>query len=292
MNPLIVFLNRSANEALSVAWPAFWQSSALIAVLLALDLVLRRRLRAAVRYVLWLTVLLKLLLPPSFALPSGIGWWVRPSLPPQADHKPATRLVLTYGPVGVPSLPLQNLPPPPDRTPVQISRSAWVLLAWGGTSCGLLLWMLGQWWRVWRETRRAAAAPEHLRELLAQICHSAGLRRTVRLGLIEDSITPVVCGLFRPIILLPHILVEQLTLSQLRAILLHEAIHLRRGDLWIHCLQALLQVIYWWHPLVWLANARIRHAREEAVDDAVMLALRHDSDVYALTLIQVARLVL
>ena len=30
---------------------------------------------------------------------------------------------------------------------------------------------------------------------------------------------------------------------------------------------------------VWLANARIRRLREEAVDDAVMLALRDDAEI-------------
>jgi hypothetical protein len=78
----------------------------------------------------------------------------------------------------------------------------------------------------------------------------------------------------------------------MRAILLHELMHLRRGDVWVNCLQALLQVVYWWHPLLWLANARIRTIREEAVDDAVMVALENKSDTYAPTLLQVAKLAL
>jgi len=54
----------------------------------------------------------------------------------------------------------------------------------------------------------------------------------------------------------------------------------------------MLQIIYWWHPLLWLANARIRRLREEAVDDAVMLALRDEGPNYAPTLLEVARLAL
>ena len=102
--------------------------------------------------------------------------------------------------------------------------------------------------------------------------------------------SPAVCGLFRPVILLPRLLAEQLPPSQLRAVLLHELIHLRRGDVWVNCLQVLLQVFYWWHPLLWIANARIRRVREEAVDDAVMLALRDDAETYAPTLLEVAKL--
>ncbi len=58
----------------------------------------------------------------------------------------------------------------------------------------------------------------------------------------------------------------------------------------MNCAQALLQIVYWWHPLLWLANARIRRVREEAVDDAVMLALRDEAESYAPTLLEVAKL--
>jgi beta-lactamase regulating signal transducer with metallopeptidase domain len=92
------------------------------------------------------------------------------------------------------------------------------------------------------------------------------------------------------VILLPRSLADHLPPVQLRAVLLHELVHLRRGDVWINCLQALVQILYWWHPLLWLANARIRRVREEAVDDAVMLALNEDADTYAPTLLEVAKL--
>jgi hypothetical protein len=101
-----------------------------------------------------------------------------------------------------------------------------------------------------------------------------------------------VCGLFRPVILLPRSLVGQLSPEQMRAVLLHELFHFRRGDVWVNCFQALLQAVYWWHPFVWVANARTRRAREEAVDDAVMGALREEAEIYAPTLLQVARLAL
>jgi tetratricopeptide (TPR) repeat protein len=92
--------------------------------------------------------------------------------------------------------------------------------------------------------------------------------------------------------LLPRSLAEQLPPAQLRAVLLHELLHLRRGDVWVNCAQALLQIVYWWHPLLWFANARIRRVREEAVDDAVMLALNKDAEAYAPTLLEVAKLAL
>jgi tetratricopeptide (TPR) repeat protein len=152
-------------------------------------------------------------------------------------------------------------------------------------------------WR-WRQLSRQAVlrndekTPAYLMEMLAEARASAGVRRRVAIRLVPGSMSPALFGLFRPVILLPEALMLRLSRAQLRAVLLHELIHLRRGDVWMNCAQALLQLLYWWHPLVWLANHRIRRVREEAVDDAVMLALRGDGENYAPTLLEVARLAL
>ena len=50
MNLLIQTLNVWADHALRFAWPMLWQSSLLIGLLFALDLLMRRKLRPAVRY--------------------------------------------------------------------------------------------------------------------------------------------------------------------------------------------------------------------------------------------------
>ena len=51
------------------------QSSILILVLLVIDLLLRKRTRAVFRYCIWLLVFVKLAIPPTFSLPTGIGYW-------------------------------------------------------------------------------------------------------------------------------------------------------------------------------------------------------------------------
>ena len=66
----------AAGHALCVhAWHAFVQSSILIGVLLVLEVLLRRRVRAVVRYALWMLVFVKLVLPPTLSLPTGIGYY-------------------------------------------------------------------------------------------------------------------------------------------------------------------------------------------------------------------------
>jgi len=267
MNTTIEMLNRWADQAFDFAWPMLWQSSLLIVVLFALDRLLRQRVRAAVCYALWLSVLVKLLLPPSLAFPSGISYWLRASAKAQAVHK-GPELVITLGTATLPRIP--SLPAPSTSWRPTLSKAALGLVASGCSSLGLLAWMLLRWRRVARDTRKAATVPCWVSELLEEVRSSVGARFSVRVRIIDQAVSPAVCGLFRPVILLPRTLVEQLTGKQMRAIFLHEVIHLRRGDVWINCFQSLLQIVYWWHPLLWLANARIRYAREEAVDDAVM----------------------
>jgi len=289
MNPLIENLNRLGGEFLHFAWPMLWQSSLLIALVFAVDFLLARKLRAAVRHALWLVVLVKLLLPPTLALPTGAAWWLFPAQPapqpPLARHYSVTydQDLADASLSSLPALPAMATPPP------QLNRAGWALLAAGAVSAGLLAWLLFRWGQLIAKVR--AAAPESAAAgSLRDARRGTGLPDGLRIKLVAGTLSPAVCGLFRPVILLPRVLADHLPAAQLRAVLLHEAIHLRRKDIWVNFAQALLQILYWWHPLVWLANARMRRVREEAVDDAVMLALADDAEVYAPTLLEVARL--
>jgi beta-lactamase regulating signal transducer with metallopeptidase domain len=286
MNTSIDHLNHWAENLLGFAWPMLWQSSLLIVVVFALDILLARRVRAAIRHTLWIVVLVKLLLPPALALPTGAAWWLWPA-------KPALTPVIKTETVTFDSTPLpdnfaRQTVPMPVPPPPKLSGLGWAMLAAAVVSAGLLFSLMFNWLKVEKKSRRAPASSSFTGSL-DDARQLAGLRGSIRLKLVDDAISPAVYGLFRPVILLPRALAEKLSATQLRAVLLHEAMHLRRGDVWVNCAQTLLQIAYWWHPLLWLANARIRRLREEAVDDAVMLALRGDADAYAPTLLEVAK---
>src|ERR1051325_4546494 len=94
MNPLIDFLNAGGERVLRLAWPLFWQSSLLIAIVFLFEYAFQKKIRASVRYLLWLVVLLKLILPPSFASPTGIAWWLRSSAPPPTVIQPPVKTIV------------------------------------------------------------------------------------------------------------------------------------------------------------------------------------------------------
>lgn len=96
------------------------------------------------------------------------------------------------------------------------------------------------------------------------------IARPVRLCSADNCATPFTLGIFRPVIFLPHPVVAPKNPRLVETVIAHEMAHIRRyDDLWIR-LQALLQVIYFFHPLVWYANRQLNQARERICDRMVL----------------------
>src|ERR1017187_2901167 len=115
MNSFIETLNQWGGNFLDLAWPMLWQSSLLIVALFAVDFLFRRKIRASIRYALWLVVLVKLCVPPTLALPTSPAWWVHKIPPPLAAKPAILHYTVTYGngPLPVnPQSPLPALAPP------------------------------------------------------------------------------------------------------------------------------------------------------------------------------------
>lgn len=82
---------------------------------------------------------------------------------------------------------------------------------------------------------------------------------------------PLACGVLRPTVLLPEKM-EQWDALRRRTVLLHELAHIRRKDcLWQYVAQ-IAGAVLWFHPLVWILQARLRREEELACDDAVLAA--------------------
>jgi hypothetical protein len=92
------------------------------------------------------------------------------------------------------------------------------------------------------------------------------------------------------VILIPGTLLEKLSREKLRAVLIHELAHIKRGDLWVNCMQTFLQIAYFYNPFVWLVNLIVRRVREQAVDELVLVALGAEAKSYSNTLIDIAEM--
>ena len=97
-------------------------------------------------------------------------------------------------------------------------------------------------------------------------------------------------GLFRPVIVLPEVLVQGKQPEELEPILAHELIHVRRGDLWLGLLQAVAKALWWFHPLVWLAARQCSREAERCCDEEVIGSLGCDPARYARSLLEILEL--
>jgi beta-lactamase regulating signal transducer with metallopeptidase domain len=287
LNALVPFLNRAGDAAIQFAGDMLWQASLVIAVIFVLDLLLRNRARAALRYGLWLLVLVKLLLPPSLALPTGIGYWIQVTKPEQPTLAPITAPVVMTAP-GPEVLTVPSLAPVPAPKPT-LRRAGLFVAFWASGVAVLFCVLLVRSWRLTKLVAGAEAVPRQVQDLTSACAEELKLARNIPVRLSDSIGSPAVCGLWAPVILLPRDLSGRLSGNRLRPVLLHELLHVKRRDVWINCLQAMLQAAYWWHPFVWFANAHIRRTREEAVDEGVMVALGEDAPAYPETLLEVAK---
>lgn len=307
MHTVIESLNEWGLQFTTHARLMFVQVGLLMGLLWLLDWVGRRRLHASLRYAIWLLVLVKLALSPQLSVPTGIGHWVPRSTPavPSVSKVPTSTQVSPEETVpsifhttvtSVDSSP-EPFPAEPANLPLVARASsfwedltwrAWVLLGWGQ---GVFLLALIQVYRVLslrRVIEQSYPAPEFLHKHLRQCQHDMSLSRTIDIRITNKPVGPAVCRTWKPLILLPKTLVDQLPEDKLRTILLHELCHIQREDLWVNHVQTCLQVFYFYNPLVWLANGIIRRLREQAVDDRVLQQLEDQRQCYGHALIDIA----
>src|SRR5262249_24120205 len=63
---------------------------------------------------------------------------------------------------------------------------------------------------------------------------------------------------------------DEWPLQRQRVVLAHELAHIARWDWLLQLGAGLLCTIYWFHPLAWIAAARLREEAERACDDCVL----------------------
>jgi TonB family protein len=114
------------------------------------------------------------------------------------------------------------------------------------------------------------------------------IARSVRLLQCNNPLAmPLTWGIFRPVIVLPSGAAHWPE-ERRRIVLSHELAHIARHDWLLQICAEFARAIYWFHPLAWLAAARLRHESESASDDAVLLSGIAPS-LYASHLLDLAR---
>ena len=185
--------------------------------------------------------------PPSSQIPSSGGDASGEEAAPPAEEPQES----------APSLPF------PAVTPALV-----LTLLWGLGAAGVLVWELAAHLRFLRWLRRWAApeADSSVIRAFNRTGDSLKLSRRPALLRCPGLPTPMLAGLFRPVLLLPR----DMAGDGLEFALLHELTHLRRRDIWLRALALWVRALYWFNPLCWLMSRLISRDTELACDEEVL----------------------
>lgn len=270
--------------------------------------VLLRRAAAAYRHLVWLIAGAGVLvlpiasaLTPDLTVPAWPELKVPvafdaeqiagPALHEQTRNEPAAPPAATVRTSVSPSqAPVTPEPTTGDAVRFQLTPD-WTLLIVPVWLAGLLLVSfaigIGLVRIAWLErTSEPVEDPEWLL-LLAALQRRLGIGRSVRLLRAAGPAMPMTWGLRRPAILLPRD-ADMWAADRRRDVLVHELAHVKRLDFVTQLVARAACAVYWFHPLVWLAAARLRVERERACDDQVLRAGTKPS-AYASHLLDIAR---
>lgn len=221
------------------------QTTVLVALIAAVERAARGRLRPELRHGLWMLVAVKLVLPPGLpAIWSGV-----------VPLRPA-------GPIGGAGASAAAGPP------------AWPALVW---AAGALVAAAIAWRRA-AASRRTLLHGSHVAgpgvlAVAERVGALVGLTRTPAVRLCPGLSGPLVLGPWRPVVLLPAEGVAGWSTPELEHVLGHELAHIRRGDLWLEAAFTVLNAVYWFHPLVYVARRRAHRLRELCCDATVATRL-------------------
>ncbi len=232
-------------------------------VLCFLELTVLRRLAPRWRYLLWLMVLARLLLP--IAPESRLSLFNLVDLAPPGLAAFVGQILGLPAPVVLPS------PEPPNPLTDTPTWFVWALAFWAPGALVLAFLVGRDHFRL-----RAAldvTAPTSDPDTLALVLQSRAVmkvRRPVEVVETPSISSPAITGWWRARVLLPAGLLPRLTRDEARYLFLHELAHVKRADLLLNWLLAVVQILHWFNPVIWLVIRRLLAVREEVCDDLVL----------------------
>ncbi|MGV3466756.1 MAG: BlaR1 family beta-lactam sensor/signal transducer, partial [Heyndrickxia sp.] len=130
---------------------------------------------------------------------------------------------------------------------------------------------------------------EKINKMLEMCKEVVGVKRKIMLQETSLITSPITLGIMQPYIFLPVKTKDEVSLNQLKYVLLHELSHQKGKDILINYIMWLFQIIYWFNPLAWIALKRMRIDRELACDASVLSLLDENGyKEYGYTIIQFA----
>jgi D-alanyl-D-alanine endopeptidase (penicillin-binding protein 7) len=245
----------AANEAIGWTLLHFVWQGALIGASAALLLLLLRRAPATQRYLVACIALLMCAAWPAAGLAQRLLAPAGPALATDPASGPAALAALAaFAGLG-------NDWQAALRSHLGGVVAFWLacIVALGARSALGLLWI--------GRAARDGGADLAWQARLSAMAQRFGITRPVRLRIVSTLASPMTAGWWRPVVLVPGALVTGMPPELLEALLAHELAHVRRHDYLVNLLQNVIEILLFYHPVVWWLSRRIRSERELIADE-------------------------
>lgn len=100
--------------------------------------------------------------------------------------------------------------------------------------------------------------------------HKLHIKKDIPLLTTFQVHSPALIGVFKPYLLIPKDVLNNLSVDQLQHVILHELIHYKRKDLVINWIISFLHIVHWFNPIIWYGFHQMRLDREAACDASVL----------------------
>ncbi len=172
--------------------------------------------------------------------------------------------------------------PIPWLTGAPVSISDWLFLIYVVGVAVTLLWYLISWLRLCLLLRQGTPVPADVQEQIERIGEAYACK-TCRAVELPGLPSPMVCGVFRPVLALP----EGKELDD--HVILHELLHLKYKDALQNVFWCFCRALHWCNPIVRLLLNRVGNDMESLCDQRVLERLRgEDRRNYGISLLAMA----
>lgn len=210
--------------------------SAVILFIFLLMPFLKKYFTAKWRYWIWLILVIRLLIPINYHVP-------QPVVQIQMPQESAVTQTVPYSVQSV-----QQTQPVYSQQSLSVPKL--LAIIWTVGMILLFAYRFSAYFvflhriRRWSRPVDDADTLEILKSVKSELAiwHKIVFQRSKKIA------SPMMTGFFRPVLLLPEV---EYTDEELRLILKHELIHLKRRDIWYKVLLTLANAVHWFNPIVW-----------------------------------------
>jgi len=123
---------------------------------------------------------------------------------------------------------------------------------------------------------RTISVEQHWQQWMNSLAEKLGINKQVQVLKSSLARTPMVVGVFKPVILLPLSAISGISVPEMECIIAHELAHIKRNDYFINLLQKIIEILFFYHPAVWWISSVIKSERENCCDD-IAISVTGDS---------------